>query len=76
MGSGNECLFKRSWSHDQDGRMPIHDKTLKESSSLEPKTLKLGMQHRVLEYYQVCSNDDTWLTLICFMLMLLYGGKR
>ena len=21
-------------------------------------TLKLGMQHRVLEYYQVCSNDD------------------
>ena len=23
-----------------------------------PMTLKLGMQHRVLEYYQVCSNDD------------------
>ena len=21
-------------------------------------TLKVGMQHRVLEYYQVCSNDD------------------
>ena len=26
-------------------------------------TLKLGMQHRVLEYYQVCSNDDPGLTL-------------
>ena len=29
-------------------------------------TLKLGMQHRVLEYYQVCSNDDTGLTLTYF----------
>ena len=44
-------------------------------------TLKLGMQHRVLEYYQVCSNDDpglTWPILrqgqIC-SLMLLYGKK-
>ena len=25
--------------------------------------LKLGMQHRVLEYYQVCSNDDPELTM-------------
>ena len=25
-------------------------------------TLKLGMQHRVLEYYQVCSNNDPGLT--------------
>ena len=29
-------------------------------------TLKLGMQYRVLEYYQVCSNDDPGLTLTCF----------
>ena len=29
-------------------------------------SLKLGMQHRVLEYYQVCSNDDTGLTLTYF----------
>ena len=29
--------------------------------------LKLGMQHRVLEYYQVCSNDAPGLTLTCFM---------
>ena len=26
-------------------------------------TLKLGMQHCVLKYYQVCSNDDPGLTL-------------
>ena len=30
-------------------------------------TLKLGMQHRVLEYYQVFSNDDPELNLIYFM---------
>ena len=29
-------------------------------------TLKLGMHHRVLEYYQFCSNDDPGLTLIYF----------
>ena len=26
-------------------------------------TLNLGMHHRVIEYYQVCSNDDPGLTL-------------
>ena len=49
--------------------MPIYDKNLKKSSSPEPKrlmTLKLGMQHRVLEYYQVSSNDDPGLTLTYF----------
>ena len=29
-------------------------------------TLKLGMQHWVLEYYQVCSNGDPGLTLTYF----------
>ena len=29
-------------------------------------TLKVGMQHLVLEYYQVYSNDDPWLILIYF----------
>ena len=29
-------------------------------------TLKLGMQHRVLEYYQVCLNDAPVLTLTYF----------
>ena len=28
-----------------------------------PMTLKVGMQHWVLEYYQACSNDDPGLTL-------------
>ena len=31
-----------------------------------PMTLKLGMQRRVLEYYQFCSNDDPGLTLTYF----------
>ena len=30
-------------------------------------TLKRGMQHWVLEYYQICSNDDPELTLTYFM---------
>ena len=30
-------------------------------------TLKLCMLHQVLEYYQVCSNDDPRLTLTYFM---------
>ena len=29
-------------------------------------TLKVCMQHRALEYYQICSNDDSGLTLIYF----------
>ena len=42
-------------------------------------TLKLGMQHRVLKYFQICSNGDPRLTLTYFtasqiwFLMLLYG---
>ena len=28
--------------------------------------MKLGMQHQVLEYYQVCSNDDPGLALTYF----------
>ena len=50
--------------------MPIYSKNLKKSSSLEPKKktmiLKLSMQHRVGEFYQVCSNDDPGLTLTYF----------
>ena len=51
--------------------MPIYGKNLKISSSPEPKAddlqFSLGMQHRVLEYYQVYSNDDPGLTLTYFM---------
>ena len=39
-------------------------------------TLKLDMYHRVLEYYQVCSNDDPGLTLTYFTTrsnMVLYA---
>ena len=43
-------------------------KTLKIFSGIKrPMTLKLGMQHRVLKYCQVCSNDDHGLTLTYFM---------
>ena len=40
--------------------MPIYGKNLKKifSGTKRPMTLKLGMQHQVLEYYQFCSNDD------------------
>ena len=36
------------------------------SGTKRPMTLKVGMQHRVLEYYQVCSNDDPELSLTYF----------
>ena len=48
--------------------MPIYGKNMK-NSSLEPKglmTLKVCMQHWVLEFYQICSNDDPGLTLTYF----------
>ena len=32
-------------------------------------TLNFGMHHRVLEYHQVCSNDDPVLTLTYFTAM-------
>ena len=50
--------------------MPIYGKkTLKIffSGTKRPMTLKLGMQHWVLEYYRVCSNVDIGLTLTYFM---------
>ena len=40
--------------------MPIYSKNHKKifSGTKRSMTLKLGIQHRVLEYYQVCSNND------------------
>ena len=32
-------------------------------------TLKVGIQHWVLKYYQICSNDDPGLTLTYFVAM-------
>ena len=49
--------------------MPIYGKNLKKiffSGTKRLMTLKLGMQHWVLEYYQICSNDDPGLTLTYF----------
>ena len=49
--------------------MPIYGKNLKKiffSGTKRLMTLKLGMQHRVLKYYQVCSNDGPGLTLTYF----------
>ena len=36
------------------------------SGTKRPMTLNLGMHHRVLEYYQICSKDDPGLTLTPF----------
>ena len=50
--------------------MAIYGKNLKKiffSGTKRPMTLNLGMQHRVLETYQICSNDDPGLTLTYFM---------
>ena len=50
--------------------MPLYGKNLKKiffSGAKGPMTLKLGMQRRVHEYYQVCSNDDPGMTLTYFM---------
>ena len=43
-------------------------KTLKNSlfGTKRPITLKLGMQYRLIDYYQIYSNDDTGLTLAYF----------
>ena len=49
--------------------MAKYDKNLKKiffSGTNRPMTLNFGMHHRVLEYYQVCSNDDPGLTLTYF----------
>ena len=48
--------------------MPIYVKTLKIvlSGTKRMMTLKLGMQHWVLEYYKDYTNDDPGLTLTYF----------
>ena len=37
------------------------------SITKRPMTLKVDMRHQVLEYYQVRSNDESWLTFIYFV---------
>ena len=64
--------------------MRIYSKNLKKIFFFPTKrlmTLKVDMHHWVLEYYQVCSNDDPELTLTylrqgqIWFFMLLYGQK-
>ena len=64
--------------------MRIYSKNLKKIFFFPTKrlmTLKVDMHHWVLEYYQVCSNDDPELTLTylrqgqIWSFMLLYGQK-
>ena len=67
-GCRNESLFKYSRSYDQDGRRShIWLKPFKICSGTDsPMTLILCIQHWVLKYYQVCSNDTPGLILTYF----------
>ena len=59
--------------------MLIYGKNLKKIfffGTKRPMTLKVGMQHRVLEYFQVCSNNDPGLILAYFSLLYFCMGKR
>ena len=69
MGWKSESEYKWFMSHDKMATMSIFaKKTFKIffSGTERPMNLKLGMLHRVLEYYQVCSNDALGLTLTYF----------
>ena len=46
---------------------PIYGKNF--TRTKRSMNMKVCMQHWVLEYYQVCSNDDPGLTLTCFTTM-------
>ena len=81
---GNKSLYKWSRSHMTNvATMPIYGKNLKKIFYWTKRlmTLKVGMQHCVLKYYQICSNDDPGLTLTflrpgqIWSPMLLYGEK-
>ena len=56
--------------------VPIYGKNLKKiffSRTKRPMTLKLGMQHRIFEYYQICSNSAPGLTLTYFTGKVKFG---
>ena len=58
--------------------IPIYDKNLKIffSATKTSMTLRFSMQHRVLEYHQVCSNDDSGLTLTYFTAIILWEKDK
>ena len=70
MGWGNESCSNGPAHMTKMAAMPISGKNLKKknffSGTKRPMTLNLSMHHRVLEYYQICSNDDPGLTLTYF----------
>ena len=66
---GTKVFFKWSWSHDQDWLpCPCMVKTFKNLLFRNQKAIDLEtwLQYWVLEYCQVCSNDDPGLTLTYF----------
>ena len=70
MGCWYENVFKLSGSHDQVASRPIYGKKPSNITFLGTKmpiTLKLGVQHQVPKYYQICSKDETGLTVTIFM---------
>ena len=69
MGRGNERCSKSPGHMTKMAAMPIYVKNLKKiffSATKRPMTLKFCMQHRMLECYQLYSNDDPGLTLTYF----------
>ena len=67
---GEMKVYSNGLGHMTDmAAMLIYGKNHKKiffSRTKQPMTLKVGMRHRVLEYYQICSNDDPGLTLTYF----------
>ena len=62
---GGKKVFSNNLDHmAKMAAMPIHGRYL---SGTDWLMLKFGIQHRALEYYQVCSNDDPRLTFDLFM---------
>ena len=68
MGWGKKTLFKRSRSHDQDGRHAhIRQNLLLRNKKADDLFVKVGMHHPMLENYQIYSNNHPELTLTYFM---------
>ena len=69
MGWGNESCSNGPGHMTKVAAMAIYGKNLKKiffSGTERQMTLNFGMHHWVLEYYQVCSNDDPCMTLTYF----------
>ena len=66
MGWGKEGFLNSTGHVTKMAAMPIYGKNLKKSSSLEPKGWWPWILVCIIEYYQVCSNDDPGLTLTYF----------